>query len=221
MSEVTTEKGTKLPHMLSSDEIKKGQDVIKKTFTGVFNDIHFNAVQCMMHAEKHGDTSLMTRLLMDCQLKENGFRLQGLIMWMREFSPMELHKNVIKLDGMKDGLKRPWRIAEAHATPFAKSKRFDTEVVPIFRDTLLSPLRKSIKDFKAAIENTKDDGEPVNPSKPHYSGVHRDKVEKFYAELENMLMGVGSFADNSRDFYLAQKAMAEAKMKLEQSAQIN
>lgn len=89
---------SKLPKLLSADEIKLDQDSIKKTLTALDQQIHLNAVQCLMHCEKHRDTSLMVRLLVEIiDGDTTGYRRQGLIAWMKYFSPMRLSGKTLSL----------------------------------------------------------------------------------------------------------------------------
>lgn len=204
-----------LPALWLKADIKKDQDGIKRSLTKLEMSIHANAIQCMMHAEQHGDTSLMRRLLIDIVDSKSGYRTQGLIAWMRTYSPMELKGDVVKLTGLlPNGDKRPWRIAEANANPFAKSDDFkEMALKPVFRDTLTNKVQAALREARSAIENTVD-GKPVDAKKGFFDGIHKDKVHAFIEDVEGKLVELDAFRDSTRDVRLAQKnlSMAEAEM---------
>jgi hypothetical protein len=79
--------------LLEKGAIKSDQDGIRVSLKDLDKRIHMNAVQCLLHAEKHGDTSLMRRLLVDIIDAKSGYRRQGIIAWMKEFSPTEYRRH--------------------------------------------------------------------------------------------------------------------------------
>lgn len=195
--------------LLDKDVIKSGQDTIRKNITALDTLVHSNAVQCLMHAEKFGDTSLMTRLLTEVLDEKTGYRRQGLIAWMRAFSPMELNGKKITLTGMLDGKKRPFDVAKANLTPFYSAPRFaEQEVKPIFQDTLLSKSDTMIREFEAAWANTAN-GKPVDPKKPFYDGIHSAQVLDFIEKVKVMRQALP--ADATREVYVARKQLHGAE----------
>lgn len=201
-------KETKLV-LLAVDAIKAGQDRIRKSVMSLDMEVHANAVQCLMHAEKHGDTSLMTRLLMEILDDKTGYRRQGLIAWMRAFSPMELNGKKITLTGMLDGKKRPFDIQKANDTPFYSAPRFaEREVKPIFQDTLLSKFDTMVREFEAAWANTMN-GKPIDPKKPFYDGIHSAQIIDFIEKGKAMRSGLP--VDATREVYMARKNLHEAE----------
>ena len=195
-------------YLISKEAIKAGQDIIRVSLLNLDRSIHENAVQCMLHAEKHGDTSLMVRLLVDIIDSKTGYRRAGLINWMRKFSPMELSGKTINLSGTDGkGNKRPFLVAEANATPFwTDSDNAERVAKPVFKDTLLSKIDTAYNEFTKAIENTVN-GKPVDPSKPFYDGIHSDKVADFFAAVKAMRDELP--ADETRAVRLAQAKQAE------------
>jgi hypothetical protein len=129
----------------------------------------------------------MTRLLTDIIDSKTGYRRQGLINWMRKFSPMELDGKKIVLSGTDgQGNKRPFKIAEANATPFWTDKDNNERVAkPVFKDTLMSKIDTAYKEFMAAIENTAN-GKAIDVSKPFYDGIHSDKMTDFFTAIKSM-----------------------------------
>lgn len=194
--------------LMAKDVIKEGQDKIRKSIMSLDMDVHANAVQCLLHAEKHGDTSLMTRLLTEILDDKTGYRRQGLIMWMRAFSPMELNGKKITLTGMNDAnVKRPFLVDKANATPFYSAPRFNSETVrPIFQDTLLSKFDVMVREFEASWSNTKD-GKAIDPKKPFYNGVNGAQILDFIAKGKEMRESIKS--DDTREIFLARERLAK------------
>lgn len=201
-----------LPDLMEKDAIKKGQDGIRKSLIKLDMAIHENAVQCLMHAEKHGDTSLFRRLLVEIVDAKSGYRRQGLIAWMRSYSPMELKGDTINLSGtFPNGEKRPFRIEEADKNPFrADEKLKEGEIKPLFRETLLSKVNLAIKEGRAALANTVN-GKPVDASKPFYDGNHLDKVAETLDLIETNVISLSAFQDKTRDVRVAQKSLKDAE----------
>lgn len=203
--------------LLSVDAIKGGQDTIRKSLIKLDQLIHDNAVQCLLHASVHGDTSLMRRLLVDIVDEKSGYRRQGLISWMRKHSPMELKGKDINLSGIvnseaqvkamiemfpntdaklfKVGERRPFLVEEAAAAPFTTDSANREVVRPLFQATILSPVFAAQKKFTAAIENTAN-GQPIDASKPFYDGVHGDKVADAMDKIKAILDGLPVDATN-------------------------
>jgi len=195
--------------VLEKAAIKADQDVIRSTLTKVDRQIHDNAVQCLIHAEKHGDTSLMVRLLVDSIGDNSGYRQKGLINWMRKHSPMELKGTTINLSGIdKNGVRRPFLIEEANANPFWTDKDNAERVAkPVYRETLMSKIDSAMKEFFAAIENTAN-GAPINPDKAFYDGIHTDRVVSFFEAVQNMRAELP--ADDTYQVRKLRKQAAEA-----------
>jgi hypothetical protein len=209
-----------LPAIWPVDDIKKGQDTIKVNLTSIDGLIHENAVQCLMHAEKHGDTSLMRRLLVDIIDAKSGYRRQGIIAWMRTYTPMELKGDTINLSGVDaaTGKKRPWRVQEANANPFRSDRKFAEQAKPIYRDTLLSKVNLMIKEYKAAKANTKD-GKPVDASKAYLDVLHADKLEEFMDGVESNVVNLSQYLDNTREVAKARENLAKAQLEMEDAKQ--
>lgn len=202
--------------LLGKDVIKSNQDMIRVSLTKLDAWIHANAVQCLLHAEKHGDTSLFRRLLIDIVEPESGYRRQALIAWMRRFSPMELHGDVIKLTGTINGEPIPWDVATANMTPFRKIPEFDEKIAwkPVFKGGIVGRIEKALKDYRASVENTKIvEGKvvgPIDPKKPYYSGIHLDKMDNIFDRMTTIAQEFETFSDDTAEVMAARKARAEA-----------
>lgn len=225
-TEVIGQAEVKLPGLLDKAVIKKDQDGIRRSLVKLDAAIHSNAVQCLMHAEKHGDTSLMRRLLVDIIDAKSGYRRQGIIAWMREFSPMELKGDIISLSGLLNGERRPFRCDEANKTPFTAlaSAREMVPLRPVFRDNLTSKISRALAEYKNAVENTLvEPGKPAvpkDPKKPFYNGVHLDKMDEGFDAIEKVLQDMLSFADGTKDVYTARESLKKAELEVEASLKV-
>jgi hypothetical protein len=205
-----------IPELLEKSVIKTDQDGIRRTLVKVDASIHANAVQCLLHAEKHGDTSLFRRLLIDIVEPSSGYRRQGLIAWMRRFSPLELHGDVIKLTGTINGVPIPFDIETANRTPFTKIPEFAEMVAwrPMFKGGVVGKIERAMKEYKAAVENTVvENGHvvgPKDPKKPFYNGIHLDRMDTIFDKIEAATKEFETFADDTAEVAEARKARANA-----------
>lgn len=201
----------KLPELKSVDEIKADQDTIKTTLTSLDQMIHDNMVQCLLHCQKHRDSTLMVRLLVDVVEQDaNGYRRQGMIAWMRYFSPMRLSGKVIKLSGKdeKTGKEQAFDIEGAVSTPFWKLTREGPAILkPQYQDNYLGAINRVIKSFQQAVANTNDKGLPIDETKPFYSGKHTDTMNAFMVQVKQLEAVIP--LDDTKDVQQAQKKQAE------------
>lgn len=195
--------------LLDKEVIKNNQNTIKSSLIGLDVQIHDNAVQCLLHCREHRDTSLMRRLLVEIVGKDSGYRRQGLIAWMRTYSPMELKGDNINLSGKDaDGKERPFRVEEANANPFRSDKKFDEKAIPVYIDSLFGKLDAADREFRAALSNTKD-GKPIDKSKKFFDGQHTDQVLNFFEEVEKLRAKLPS--DNTKEVREAEATIAKAQ----------
>lgn len=202
--------------LLGKDVIKRDQDGIRRSMVKLDASVHANAVQCLLHAEATGDTSLMRRLLVDIIDAKSGYRRQGLIAWMREFSPMELSGDVIKLTGTINGERKPFRVDEANKTAFtelAGAREFVGER-PVFRDNITSQVERAVKAYRAAAENTLVEpgksARPKDAKKPFLSALHMDKLEDGFAKIEGIVAEINALPDSTKDVYDANAQLEKA-----------
>lgn len=210
-----------LPELMGKDVIKQDQDQnIRVPLMKLDTAIHANAVQCLLHAQKHGDTSLMRRLLVDIVDDKSGYRRQGLIAWMRRFSPMELHQDVIKLTGSVNGVPIPWDILTASRTTFRDIPEFAEQIVlkPTYKGGYVGQLERAIKAYQASVENTvvtNGEAKPIDPKKPFYSGLYLDKMDAIFDEIRASVNKFETFNDDTADVAAARKQHADSGRTLE------
>lgn len=193
------------PKLWSKEDIKKDQDAIRGVIVSLDTQIHQNAIQCVLHAEQHGDTSLMRRLLIDIVDEKTGYRRNSIILWMRAYTPMELVGDVIKLTGMdaEGKHKRPWLIEKLVNTPFYSAKQFaDPPIKPMYRDSVLGALQKAIKDFNNAKENTvvtEGKATPIDKTKPFYDGVNLQAMDEAVGKVQGVVIDLSSWQDSTKE----------------------
>ncbi|OYV41147.1 MAG: hypothetical protein B7Z80_02725 [Rhodospirillales bacterium 20-64-7] len=202
--------------LLDKDTIKKDQDDIRKSLVKLDQQIHDNAIQCYLHAEKHGDTSLMRRLVVEIVGRDTGYRTAGLVGHMRMFTPMELVGDVIKLTGLdSEGNKRPWRIEEAAAKSFWTIRALDDKgLKPFFRETMVSKIEAARREWNRAKENTVlVDGkpQPKDKTKPFFDGQHMDAMDEFFSAIGDNLVKLNAKPDSSKDVYEARQNLKKAE----------
>ena len=222
--------------------IKLDQDGIKLDLTKLDLRIQANHMQCLMHAQAHGDTSLSRRLLMDIIDEKTGYRRKGLIVHMRLFTPMELKGDIINLSGVVTaewlsaiaklavegesldlpgiGEKRPWLLELALRHPFTSLSAASEMVAykPIYKDTIVGRISAAQKSFRDSVANTLiaagEPPKPIDPSKPFYDGIHLDKMDAAFDKIEATLAEIESWSDSTKVVRDARKKAAEAEAEL-------
>lgn len=204
----------KLPELLSADEIKLDQDGIGKDLRSLDARIHANAVQCLMHCEKHRDTSLMVRLLTEIiDGDTTGYRRQGIIAWMKYYSPMRLKGKTIDMSGRKviegKSVEHPFDVEMALKTPFWKlTREAPAELRPMYQQGVMSAVDRAIKQFEDAVANTGPDGNPIDKTKPFYRGKNKESLVLFSQEVKKLKAVIPS--DSTKDVDDAMRKQAEA-----------
>lgn len=204
----------KLPELLEKDEQKKLQDAFKTDMTSLSERFHELLVQALMHAQKHREPSMMVRLLTEIvQEDDNGMYRKGAIAWMTYFSPLRLSAKSIKFSGKdKDGKEQPFRLLEAGAKPYWKLvKQGEAILHPMYQDGPLSQINRAIKSFQAAVANTNEKGEPINPDKPFYDGKHRDQMLAFMVNVKQLEAVIP--LDDTKEIRLAHNKQKKAAAK--------
>lgn len=171
--------------ILSSGEVGRLMDAIKKDSAELSKRIHDCAVQCLAHAAKHGDTGLMRRLLIDVFTGDDAMRRKGLIAWMTHFSPMYLQGDVIRLRKRDDAKFVAFDVEGANDLPFWKLEQANEmgaedvqdevkkALKAIYAGTIVKGVLDARKRFNDLIKNTKVvDGQnmPKDEAKPFYRG---------------------------------------------------
>lgn len=103
--------------LLSSADIEKRITSIRSRSRKMDMDIHTTAVQCLAHAEKHGDVTLCGRLI---GAMGHASRRQDLIAWFAYFGPVAINAKTFKPTQRKATHEqyRKYDVAGAEETPF-------------------------------------------------------------------------------------------------------
>lgn len=210
---------TVLPELWEAADIKADQNVIRSSLLDVDARVHMNAFMCLAHCAKHGDTGPMRRLLVDIIDAKTGYRRQGLIVWMKTWGPMRLDGDNIKLTGMVDGIRQPFRLEKAFETPFwtMAGAREMVPFKPIFRDGLTSKLERAVKEYKDAMANTifeAGNARPKVAGKPFYNGNQADKVEASFDKVSAIIQELEAWNDPTKIIYTAQQTIAKANLEV-------
>lgn len=115
-------------------------------------DIHFCAVQCMLHAEKHGDFTLSTRLV-DAMPKSG--RRKALVAWFKGFGPFNYSEEK-GFSKNKTADARKFDVKQANENPF-----YDfTNELAVSEFTLEAALRQ-LKTLNTRVSKNLSDDEIV------------------------------------------------------------
>ena len=130
---------------------------------------------------------------------------------------MELHKDIIKLTGLLNGERKPFRVEEANKTAFTSltsAQEFVGER-PLFRDNIVGAVERAVKAYKAAVENTLvEPGQPAKPKdakKPFLSALHMDKMEDGMSKIEGITAELNALPDSTKDVYDANVQLQKAQ----------
>jgi hypothetical protein len=137
--------------------------------------VHVAAVQSCAHTEAHGDWTLLKTLMVG--LKNSGFRMQGVRIWIEHFTPIRFPADKTAEGGFTIKVLRPeaddytpWDIKGMWETPF-------TDFEPANERVGQAKDAEGIaKQFQRLLENTANDGTPIDPTKPYYPGDVRAVV---------------------------------------------
>lgn len=155
--------------------------------------IHEAAVQCIAHAEKHGDVTLLDRLIKGVG---KSVRVEGLKVWTAEFTPIRWNGDG-KVGMLKKGQNgyKPFDIAKAEATPFwALSAADERTAKPLTIEAML----RVVHGMKGRLEKAVKEG--------NFEG-DRGKAEAFVNSIEAFADGLvtkleirdGNFDPNDPD----------------------
>ena len=115
--------------------------------------IHEAAVQCIAHAEKHGDVTLLDRLVTGVG---KSVRVQGLKVWAQEFTPIRWNGDG-KVGLLKKGQNgfKPFDVPKAMETPFwALSAADERTAKPLTIEAML----KVVHGMKGRLEKAVKEG---------------------------------------------------------------
>lgn len=172
--------GASVPALLTVKVIGTRITLFLKNYTNMAKECHSLLVQCMLHAQEHGDCGPMQRLIHGMYDSADSTRskafgyVKGAEAWIREFSPIAWDNNGVF--ALRKGDKAPeWRVELANQTPFWM---LNDQAAPD-RTMDLEALLKAIQGFIKRAE-TKDS-----------EGLYEGDVQKDIAiakDLQNILL---------------------------------
>lgn len=113
--------------------------------------IHDTAVQCMLHAQQHGDCTLMDNLVKSLH---RGARVKALRIWVEDFSPIRWNgDDKVGILNEKAKTYTPYQIEEAQAKPF-----YDYTTENQKQPLTLEQLIKLVDGIPARIDKAENDG---------------------------------------------------------------
>ena len=114
-----------MPKLLAAVQINQQIKTLAKDMSSIDVRVHALAVQCIMHAQEHGDVTLMQRLYQSLPNPGNkakgvkgtgGYLVQGLTTWLRMYTPIRASAPDWKLKDKRTDA--DWKIQEAIEHPF-------------------------------------------------------------------------------------------------------
>ena len=130
---MVAKKKSALPTLLAANAIAKLNASAISSITASQDLLHNAAIQCLMHAEKHGDVTLMGSLIEGVRTV-NGAKahayLSGLTAWVRDYSPIySKGKGNYGQRDKGDPLYKPYDLEKAAVNPF-----WAHEAMPVGKD---------------------------------------------------------------------------------------
>lgn len=156
--------------------VNKLIDTIAADLGAVDQNVHEAGVQTVAHVEKHGDWTLLKRLIL--VLRSSGYRVQGVRAWIEGHSPIRFPADKAADGGFtvkvlkegEDGFV-PFNIEGMIATPFTAYEPSNERVgQPVYAGDLVGGINRTRQRFLKLVENTNNDGSPKDPAKPYYRG---------------------------------------------------
>lgn len=137
--------------LLSASNIGKLIDKAVKTTKQGLELIHQAEIQCLAHAEKHGDTTLLTRLVTEVRDNCKGVVVAGLNKHIQDNSPIKLsvdpETKEVKAKLLKEGDPgyKPFDIQTAEATPAMDAREVTDRTNREIRPMSIAELKAMMK----------------------------------------------------------------------------
>lgn len=143
--------------LMSASNVRKSIDANTRMIAVGLVGLHADMVQCMLHAEKHGDITLAQYLMQQVRDNCKGVVVAGIAQWFAKFSPIKLTSKdgVVQAELLKEGDKgfKPFNSGEAETTPAMESREVtDRANRPIVKPTI-SYFKGRIAGFAKQVDN--------------------------------------------------------------------
>ena len=142
--------------MRTTSQILKSIKAVCSTAAKLEATIHTLAVECLEHAQAHGDPSLMFALIKGLP---TGQRVEALVLWVTAFSPIRFTKDedgqriAAKILGQNKKGYTPFNIEAATAVSYAN---FTKENEP--KELTLEALMKLVKNMTSRYNKAEENG---------------------------------------------------------------
>lgn len=110
--------------------------------------VHDTAIQCLLHAETHGDARPMNALR---KAMPPAMRIKGFEEWVKMFSPIRWNaEGSVSLAKPDAKGYMPFNIEAANDTPFWEATEEKVKVTDLSIETVLAMLKRTLKQAQAA-----------------------------------------------------------------------
>jgi hypothetical protein len=175
--------------LLSAVNIGKLIDKAVKTTKQGLELIHQAEIQCLAHAEKHGDTTLLTRLVTEVRDNCKGVVVAGLNKHIQDNSPIRLsvdpETKEVKAKILKEGDPgfKPFDIQTAEATPAMEAREVTDRTNREIRPMSIAELKGMMKRIaERAVKSEKFLGETEEAQ-----ALEKSRVEAYSKRLVLMM----------------------------------
>lgn len=182
----------------SAAAIGKMVDTVIKASVDLDPAIHNAAVQCLMHAEKHGDTTLADRLIKGLG---KSVRVEGLRLWFHDFSPIRWNGDG-KVGQLKAGQKdfKAYDAKAADENPFySYAPAGERTARPISFDTVLKLIDNLPDRVVKAVEKGQFEGNATRAA--NFASAVKAFADKWAKDnpepTEQPKAGAGTTIDNA------------------------
>lgn len=146
-----------LPKLKDVDGINKLIDGAVKASAKAHDMRHEAAVQALMHFEKHGDTSLIVRLL-DLLRSCPGVLVPAYVKWFKDYAPVKLAVEGGAVVATKDTSPeaKPFRVESANSAPAEQTAEARAALAKPLPEFSANFFRSRIASLRTGLEKARD-----------------------------------------------------------------
>jgi vesicle coat complex subunit len=143
--------------MRTASQINKTIKAIAASAGKLQDKIHACAMECLEHAEAHGDATLIDNLI---KALPNGQRVTTLREWVQEFTPVRWNKDgEVALISKKSKLYEGFKLDQAKDLPYYAWAGAEKSTKPLTLEALMNLVRNLDKRIDKAVEKENIDGD--------------------------------------------------------------
>lgn len=195
-------------------------DKVTKNLVTLDADVHEAVCQTVAHVEKHGDWTLLKRLM--AGLKASGYRFQGVVAFIGAYSPVRFPADksdpvgfTVKVLKPGDDGYKPFDVPAMWSTDWRALNITEERVgKAVYADDITKNIMAAQGRFLKLVENTNPDGTPRDDTKPYYRG----DVGAMLSFL-NQIAAIKAPEDRAKikDAKRAEREAEEAMLKIEEA----